>query len=424
MWSKKFILLIIAAFICVVKLHGQVAKSPFSSFGLGELYNNQPVHAQGMGGVGIANPQYWYLNNQNPAALPFNRLTTLTAGYVGERKTISDNNLENESYGGNLNYFIMSFPVKSTKWTTALGLSPYSNVNYTFKYEEPIEGSTNSIQVTESGSGGFNQFYMSHGYSITDEFSVGLKTGFLFSSIINEYANTLTQTEQIVSYAPAIYERTSLRDLTFNLGFLYHKDSISVNNYRFSIGLVYDHASNMRANRLERIELRTPSNTLIESDTLTFNNQGSITLPRGLGFGVALSKGYKWTIAADVYLHDWSQYRNFEGSNEGLNNSLSIALGAEVTPDQTSLGNYLNRVTYRTGLNYSESPYLINGESVKDFGINFGLSFPTAQFSSLDLAFKVGRRGNRDLTDLQENYFKIYFGVTFNDRWFIKRRFD
>jgi hypothetical protein len=423
MWSKKLILLIIAGFICVVKLYGQVAKSPFTSFGLGELYNNQPVHAQGMGGVGIANPQYWYLNNQNPAALPFNRLTTLTAGYVGERRIVSDNNLENESFGGNLNYFIMSFPIKTTKWTTALGLSPYSNVNYTFNYEEAIEGSTNTIQVTESGIGGYNQFYLSNGYSITEEISVGLKTGFLFSSAIREYSNSLTQTDQLVAYAPAIYERTGIGDMTFNLGFLYHKDSISVNNYRFSIGLVYDHASKMRATRLERIELRTPSNTIIETDTITYNNTGSITLPRGLGFGIAFSKGYKWTLAADVYLHDWTQYRNFEGSNEGLSNSLSVALGAEITPDQTSVSNYLNRVTYRTGLSYSEAPYFINNESVRDFGINFGLSFPTAQ-SSLDLAFKLGRRGNRDLTDLQENYIKIYFGVTFNDRWFIKRRFD
>jgi len=61
---------------------------------------------------------------------------------------------------------------------------------------------------------------------------------------------------------------------------------------------------------------------------------------------------------------------------------------------------------------------------VNDFGINFGLSMPVSRFSSLDLAFKIGKRGNLLENTIEENYFKIYFGVTFNDQWFIKRRFD
>ncbi len=425
MWSKKFLLLIIAGGICVINLFGQVANSPFTSFGIGDLYGNQLVHSQGMGGVGIANPQYWYINNQNPAALTFNKITSLSAGWLGERRVVSSANERNESTGGNLNYFVMAFPAKANKWTTSLGLSPYSNVNYVFRYTEPIEGSTNTVEVTESGSGGFNQFYWSNGYSITEELSVGLKASYLFSSTIREYSNRLTQTDQLVSYAPTIYERTTLADMTFTAGLLYYKDSISSKNYRISLGLVYDHASNMNAKRLERIELRTITGSVIETDTLAFNSQGSLNLPGSIGLGIAFSKGFKWTLAGDVYLHDWSQYRSFEGSNEGLGKGLSINLGGEFTPNASSVGSYFDRVTYRTGFNYIEAPYSINNVAVKDFGINFGLSFPTAQFSSVDVAFKYGRRGNREEIVIQENYFKIYFGVTFNDRnWFIKRRFD
>ena len=61
---------------------------------------------------------------------------------------------------------------------------------------------------------------------------------------------------------------------------------------------------------------------------------------------------------------------------------------------------------------------------MRDFGINFGLSLPVSRISSLDLAVKVGKRGDLRTNTIEENYFKLYFGVTFNDQWFIKRRFD
>jgi len=42
----------------------------------------------------------------------------------------------------------------------------------------------------------------------------------------------------------------------------------------------------------------------------------------------------------------------------------------------------------------------------------------------VDLAFKFGKRGSMDENILEESYFKIFFGLTFNDQWFIKRKFD
>jgi len=44
--------------------------------------------------------------------------------------------------------------------------------------------------------------------------------------------------------------------------------------------------------------------------------------------------------------------------------------------------------------------------------------------SSMDLALKVGQRENKAENILEESYFKLYFGITFNDQWFIKRKFD
>jgi hypothetical protein len=98
-------------------------------------------------------------------------------------------------------------------------------------------------------------------------------------------------------------------------------------------------------------------------------------------------------------------------------------LGGEITPDQLAVGNYLKRITYRAGFSYEKTPFAINNKQLTDLGINFGLSLPTGR-SSLDFAFRAGKRGDKSVNVLEETYFKIYFGITFNDRWFIRRRFD
>jgi hypothetical protein len=74
-------------------------------------------------------------------------------------------------------------------------------------------------------------------------------------------------------------------------------------------------------------------------------------------------------------------------------------------------------------LSYEQLPFFANGNKVNDFGINFGLSLPTGR-SSIDLAFKTGSRGTTADNKLKENYFKVFVGLTLNDQWFVKRKFD
>jgi hypothetical protein len=89
--------------------------------------------------------------------------------------------------------------------------------------------------------------------------------------------------------------------------------------------------------------------------------------------------------------------------------------------------NYLERITFRLGASYATLPYVpnpSNGEQVRDFGINFGWSLPVSRVSSIDMAFKIGQRGDVQKNYIKENYYRIYIGFTFNDRWFIKRKYD
>jgi hypothetical protein len=403
---------------------GQAARSPYSSFGLGEYFGGALTHNMGMGGVGISNPQFWYLNNQNPALLVYNRFTTFEAGLIGEQRTQQSATVTEKSGSGNLNYIALGIPIKPGKWTATVSLMPYTRLNYQQKRIDTIQGDTTQIYVIEKGSGGINQFAFSNGVAINRSISVGLKIAYLFSSVTNEFSNQFLYTLQASRISPYIYERTAVSAFQFTPAVSIHLDSLGKRKaYRFNVGIVYDLKTNLSSQFYQRLERRGASG-LLDSVTLINNAPGNITVPSRLSVGMSISKSYRWTAAIDAVLARYSEYRDIIGKNPYSGDGWSVAAGYEITPDAGSLSSYLKRMTYRTGVSVENMPFLANGNAVKDFGITFGLSLPVGRMSSLDLAFKLGKRGDKTLNTVEENYFKLYFGMTFNDQWFIKRRFD
>ncbi|NJN41270.1 MAG: hypothetical protein HC811_02545 [Flammeovirgaceae bacterium] len=402
----------------------QAARTPYSSFGIGEYFGPAMVHNQGMAGVGISNPQYWFLNNQNPALLPFNTLTVFEAGYIGEVRKVKGNESEERNGNGNLNYLALGVPVKPGRWSSSGGLMPYTNVNYKIEYLSSVVGSaSDTIVVLETGSGGINEVFWSNGVRINKDFSLGLKASYLFSSIDNDYTNTLLSSDQISQYEVTLNEKQYYSDFTFTAGAAFNKDSITRNNYKINIGAVYTFKSNIRTTFSQQFE-RSNSFGVVDTLVISKDQITQSVFPPGFGVGASFGKGEYWLIGADFVYLDYLQFQDFQGQNPGTQAAWKASLGGEFTPNPNSVSSYFNRVTYRTGVSLENYPYLINGEAVRDFGINFGFSLPVSRISSIDMAFKFGTRGDVAKNTIEESYFKIYLGVTFNDQWFIKRRFD
>ena len=83
--------------------------TPFSSLiPIGEIYDNSFANNLGMGGVGISNGSYWHLNNQNPAALVYNRFTTFEMGIASDVRQLVNNQTKDISGNGNINYIGLS----------------------------------------------------------------------------------------------------------------------------------------------------------------------------------------------------------------------------------------------------------------------------------------------------------------------------
>jgi len=45
-------------------------------------------------------------------------------------------------------------------------------------------------------------------------------------------------------------------------------------------------------------------------------------------------------------------------------------------------------------------------------------------FSNLNLGLEYGQRGTTNSGLIQENFFKLSIGLSLNDQWFVKRKFN
>ena len=94
-------------------------------------------------------------------------------------------------------------------------------------------------------------------------------------------------------------------------------------------------------------------------------------------------------------------------------------------PDYKS-PSYLGRIEYRLGGYYHDGVLHVNGISINDFGVTAGFGFPLRKSyqSMVNISFEFGQRGKTTDNLLQERYSKIFIGITFNEDWFRKHKYD
>lgn len=408
-----------------VGVFGQAANSPYSTFGIGESYGNALAHNQGMGGLGLSQPQYWYLNNQNPALLVYNNFTIFEAGIVGEQLSFNNGTQTGKVRAGNMNYLAIAFPVKYGKITTSVGLMPYTNVNFNLQYTEDVFDAASgqvidTVNVREQGNGGLTQLYWSNGFKIYKDLALGVKASYVFGSVTNLIYKQIPLEGQSIPIVSGYNQNSYGKGFLLGAGLSYSKDSLLNGDYRLSVGAVYDFRGSIPTTREEEFF----SLNAVNGDTLlapVLNTiKGDLKLPSGFGGGISFAKEREWSIGVDYYYQDWNTFRSLSRVEDDLGESWRLAVGGEYTPNYAS-PSFFKRVTYRAGI--SQAPFFANGKKVDDFGINFGLSLPTGR-SSIDISVKTGRRGSVTENGLKESYIKAYLGVTLNDQWFVKRKFD
>jgi hypothetical protein len=407
------------------KNFAQGTNSPYSRAGLGDLLRPNTVNTFAAGGTGIALGSMTHINLLNPALLPMNRFTSFEAAAFAEHKVLSDSKNRQKDTGGNIGYLALLFPFTRTS-SMVIGMQPYSSVKYETSFFRRIEGAPSFARYTYTGEGGLTQAFLGYGTKIWKEFYAGGRINYNFGATKHVAQSVIFDSNDPTGeYIAEIWERVNYSDFSFQGGLFYRFMLNNKKTKSLNIGVTYDAAANMRGYEKLLVSRKKIDGAGIAEDTLRNDLPTQISVPAGFGFGISLQKALHYGIGLDVFVQDWSKFKNNGQIVNTLGKHKRISIGGEYTPDPTSIDSYFNRVTYRAGISYSESPVVINGENLKEYGIRTGMSMPFGRFfSSFNIAIAAGMRQSASSSQTKENFYQLQVSGTINDRWFIRRKYD
>jgi len=395
--------------------------SPYSVGGLGEIAFKGNAINRHMGGLDIVLDSL-HANINNPASLGDLKLVTYSLG-LNYKSTKLSSIASNESVtSASIDYLVVAIPTK--KFTFGFGILPATSVGYRLQSATDGEDINNVVNRNE-GYGGLNQTFLSVGFKIFDFLNFGVSANYNFGKITNESSRQ----EQNIDFGTFFTKTSSL------VGF----------NYRFAIQLKIPLTSKVR---LDAMVYYVPKNSLTSinesvyftrsvttQDLGDFENvdlaarnlkETSISLGDQYSFGLGITKEKKWFVGGQYSQRNSADYVNNFISLDNISyaNGSRLSFGGFYLPDYSSIKSYWKRIVYRAGMRFEDTGVLFNNQSLKETGISFGVSLPMVGYSNANIGVEFGKRGSQDNGLIQESYWNLIIGLSLNDIWFIKRKFN
>ncbi|MBP7849485.1 MAG: hypothetical protein KA053_04355 [Lentimicrobiaceae bacterium] len=378
----------------------------------------------GAGGYSLGLRDPGTINYQNPAS--YTSLDTLSfvfeGGILDQYFTIKSTQASASNNYITLGYLNFGIPV-TRWWKTSFGLLPFSNVGYNISDDDVIDN-IGPVSYLYEGSGGINQLYWGHGFSITPRLSAGFNAAYLFGTLDKRRSAIFPDTSY--SFNLRFIDQDIYHDVLLTFGLQY--DHLLRNNHYLRVGAIYGHKTNIRSTNDQIAYTFAKGSTGIEfpKDTIvqTSGEKGDVVFPQRFGMGLTIGKQNRWEAGMDYQWQRWETYAA-HGIRDSLRNSAQISAGVQFIPDYASVSNYWEKITYRFGLRY-ESTYLeLKENQLSEVGISFGLGLPLRRSrSTLNVGMEFGRRGTTADNLIQQNFVRFSFGVSVYERWFVKRRYD
>jgi hypothetical protein len=429
--------------------------SPYSRYGLGDIYSNSNISTRSMGGLSSGYSSPYSVNFNNPASYSqfqtwkekrSNKITygrvVLDAGMSFDtRSLIAPNTTERFTSSDALfSYLQVGLPIKKN-WGLVFGIRPLTRIGYKINREEylmnpAIPGDTIEKATTQfEGSGGSYLPSIGTGFGFdidsNNYVSFGFNVGYLFGNKDNSTFRNFSQ-DTLLYYPSDHTTSTSFHNPFFNAGMQYQL--ITGRNTVFRLGVSGNWKQTLKASQdiLRQTYTRGANGEELQIDSVYQKRgvSGKVIFPATYQAGFVVEHINKnrsgWLLGADLTQGKWSQYR-FYGQADSVQDNWMLHIGAQVYPK--SKNNYFSNVVYRFGF-FTGPDYVKVGQELPQYGVSFGLQLPLTrnrfnpnEVSLINLALEYIKRGDND-NQLKENLFRISVGLNFTDLWFGKKKYE
>ena len=433
----KRIFLIVIFFVCYNFQGQEGTSSPYSFYGIGSLKFKGTTENRAMGGLSIYTDSI-HMNFKNPASyvnnnlFSFNNEARLVKFTVGIGHTSTELETSDASDNSNTTTFdYLGLNVPMGKFGMGFGVIPHSSVGYKLESRNNID----SLEYKYSGNGGVNKVFLGFGYLISENLSIGIDAHYNFGNIQNNAIEFLYDDEQLpLDYQAREINRSDLSGINYNLGISY-KPMINEKT-QLVTSFTYSPSYNLTSKNKrtfasviisENTGIEYPINE-IEVDLLPLGlEETDLKMPSKMSIGVGIGSVRNWFVGTEYNIIKSSVFSSdlLDLQNTYFEDSSILSIGGFYIPDYNSFNKLLQRIVYRSGIYFEKTGLNINNQSIKEFGISFGLGIPVSSlFSNINAVIEIGERGTTDQNLVKENFINFQLSLSLNDRWFIKRKYN
>lgn len=404
-----------------VAIAQNTTNSPYTRYGYGQLSDQSFGNSRAMGGIAYGLRDGSQINPLNPASYTaIDSLTFLFDGGFSVQNTNFDSegtklNAKNSSF----DYIAMQFRMR--KWLAmSIGLLPYSSVGYNLtKINKDVGSEDAQNAITYSGDGGLHQLYVGLGVKVLKNLSVGANVSYFWGEINRQAYVQFPNNMNAFYYKDVTH--MSVRDYKLDFGAQYTQQFGK--KHAVTLGVVFspEHKLNNDAYvQKSMISVADGSERLV-----SLNTQDTIATfgtPNTFGVGLTYVYDNRLTLGIDYSLQKWGSVTYMNQPNAFCDAS-KISVGGEYIPSHLSR-HYLAHIKYRLGAHYSEPYYKINGaRASREYGISagFGLPIPSSR-SIVSISAQYIKVKGLQSHIVDENTIRLNIGITFNERWFLKRK--
>jgi len=397
--------------------------SPYSRFGMGDLYSYGFGRSAAMGGASLASRYNQQINISNPASYTaIDSLNFMFEFGIDARYSKFENDLGSANANDiNFQYFAMKFQVND--WIAAsLGLVPFSDMGYAVDVHEEIDN-VGGVLTKYYGAGTVSNAFFGVAVEPLKNVSIGANLNYMFGKLNHNAEVYFLDAADF--YGMQQYGDFRISNFGFDFGLqvtLPLKDDTHL-----VFAAILENKPEYNAHFSNITQKNLSSGKTVDRDTLYFaqDDESSIQMPLTFGGGISYVKDNVLEINVDYFHQSWSNATFLGQKSEFITDLNKFAIGGEWIPDKFSIRSYLKKIAYRVGFNYEETYLILGNQQINDFGISFGVGLPiNRSLSTVNIAAEFGRRGTTDNGLVLENYARLNLSVNLYDLWFVKRRFD
>jgi hypothetical protein len=388
--------------------------SPYSKFGTGELASVGYGRNLALGGAGFGLRDPYQLNIKNPASITsIDSMNFLFETGVNGQYTSSSSNERTQIYwSGNLTHLV--FGHRYTNWLMGTyGVMPFSNIGYNLRTEQSVESEESSVYTDWVGTGGLNKVFYLLGLKISKNFSLGGEVAYFNGSLVES-----RKTFAVVQSDNPTYFLSTSRYSSFTYrGAFQFTSNLDKKGTNITIGGIFSPLQKLRGKSDVIIDQQYGTNYV---DSMYYHSGAAtpIILPLTYGAGIGFTWKGKYLLTADYEKAFWSV-----NTDKAYIDQQIYSFGLERVP-QVSL-KYFNRCSYRVGFRYDSGYIRTKGYDISDMRVSLGIGLPIQKSGSMvNVTLEAGQKGTTHMGLIQERYVRMTAAFSFQDFWFIKRKFN